>query len=134
MMYSCNVFGISRQAYYKSKHRRVAVQQESEEIIHRVQQQRACMPRVGTRKLYYLPGNDLPIGRDKLFTLLKANHLLIKPKKSYTKTPCLNIGFASIRTCCLILNCPYFQLQVKTLLYRHFEIQAHSFPLYRNLR
>jgi transposase InsO family protein len=44
------------------------------------------MPRIGTRKLYYLLGNDLPVGRDKLFKLLRANNLLIKPKRSYTKT------------------------------------------------
>lgn len=44
------------------------------------------MPRIGTRKLYYLLQNQLQefgIGRDKLFRILKANHLLIKPKRSY---------------------------------------------------
>lgn len=86
MMYSCNVFGISRQAYYKQKNRCALLQEQSEAIIRQVQQHRSCMPRIGTRKLYYLLGNDLPIGRDKLFKLLKANNLLIKHKKSYTKT------------------------------------------------
>ena len=44
------------------------------------------MPKIGTRKLYYLLENklkELGVGRDKLFTILKANHLLIKPKKKY---------------------------------------------------
>ncbi len=44
------------------------------------------MPRIGTRKLYYLLQeqlNELSIGRDKLFKILKANHMLIKPKRSY---------------------------------------------------
>jgi transposase InsO family protein len=44
------------------------------------------MPRIGTRKLYYLLQDELKIfgvGRDKLFNILKANHMLIKPKRSY---------------------------------------------------
>ena len=44
------------------------------------------MPRLGTRKLYYLLKSqltDLGVGRDKLFMILKANHMLIKPKRSY---------------------------------------------------
>ena len=44
------------------------------------------MPRLGTRKLYYLLKDSLKnikVGRDKLFRILKANHLLIIPKKSY---------------------------------------------------
>ena len=44
------------------------------------------MPRIGTRKLYYLLSNELKIlkiGRDKFFNILKTNHLLIKPKRSY---------------------------------------------------
>ena len=47
------------------------------------------MPKVGTRKLYYLLENqlrELKIGRDKLFRILKANHMLIKPKKRYHVT------------------------------------------------
>jgi len=44
------------------------------------------MPKLGTRKLYYLLKKELEIlnvGRDKLFAILKANHMLIKPKRSY---------------------------------------------------
>jgi len=44
------------------------------------------MPRIGTRKLYYLLKDELDslgIGRDKLFSILKANHMLIQPKRSY---------------------------------------------------
>lgn len=44
------------------------------------------MPKIGTRKLYYLLKSDLKIlnvGRDKLFTILEANHILIKPKRKY---------------------------------------------------
>lgn len=44
------------------------------------------MPRIGTRKLYYMLTarlKDLKIGRDKFFNILRANHLLIAPKRSY---------------------------------------------------
>lgn len=49
------------------------------------------MPRIGTRKLYYLlkdTFNDLgvKIGRDALFDYLRSESMLIKPKKNYTKT------------------------------------------------
>lgn len=55
-------------------------------VVELVKQQRLLMPKIGTRKLYYLLENklkELGVGRDKLFTILKANHLLIKPKKKY---------------------------------------------------
>lgn len=44
------------------------------------------MPRIGTRKLYYLLLDRLKtikIGRDKFFEILRANHLLIRAKRSY---------------------------------------------------
>ena len=52
---------------------------------------RMRMPRLGTRKLYYLLEPDLKkmgikIGRDAFFDYLRAEHLLIKPKRSYIKT------------------------------------------------
>ena len=52
---------------------------------------RSKMPRLGTRKLYYLlkdelMARDIKIGRDVLFNFLRAEQLLIKPKRSYTKT------------------------------------------------
>lgn len=52
---------------------------------------RCRMPRIGTRKLYYLIKNKLnesniKMGRDVLFNFLRAEHLLIKPKRSYVKT------------------------------------------------
>ena len=47
------------------------------------------MPRIGARKLYYLlfaKLRCLKIGRDKFFDILRANHLLIQPKRSYHVT------------------------------------------------
>jgi putative transposase len=52
---------------------------------------RSRMPRVGTRKIQYLIQDDLnklgiKMGRDVLFDFLRAEHLLIRPKRSYIKT------------------------------------------------
>jgi len=47
------------------------------------------MPRIGTRKLYHILESDLRklcIGRDKLFAILKANHMLISAKRNYRIT------------------------------------------------
>jgi len=54
-----------------------------------VQDIRNQMPRIGTRKLYHMlaePLQSLGVGRDKLFTILKANHMCIRPKRSYHVT------------------------------------------------
>ena len=47
---------------------------------------RKSMPRLGTKKTYHILLEELQlmkIGRDKLFDILRANHLLIQPKRSY---------------------------------------------------
>lgn len=86
MTYSCDVFGISRQAYYKQTHSAKQKQAYAEYVISKVQDVRVSMPKLGTRKLYHLLGSSLNIGRDKLFSILRANNMLIKPVRSYTKT------------------------------------------------
>ena len=56
-----------------------------------VQQIRIKMPRIGTRKLYYLIKKELELykiklGRDALFNHLREENMLIKPRKNYTQT------------------------------------------------
>jgi putative transposase len=54
-----------------------------------VLEQRQLMPRLGTRKLYYLLEKRLQgvkLGRDALFDYLRSEHLLVPRRKSYTKT------------------------------------------------
>jgi putative transposase len=44
------------------------------------------MPKIGVRKLYFILYEDLKrlnVGRDMLFRILKANHMLIIPKRRY---------------------------------------------------
>ena len=85
------MFGISRQAIYKRVDRSEKRSEELQRIKSLVLQKRMLMPRLGTRKLYYLltellSEQQLKIGRDALFTLLRAENMLVKPKKNYTKT------------------------------------------------
>jgi len=61
------------------------------EVRQMVQEIRMEMPQLGTRKLYHLLKDEfrargLKLGRDALFDHLRAEHLLIRPKKNYTKT------------------------------------------------
>ena len=85
------MFGLSRQAYYKYKSDRRKRNQELIIVREMVVRIRCRMPRIGTRKLYYLMQDEIKklnikIGRDVLFNFLRAEYLLIKPKKSYVKT------------------------------------------------
>ena len=58
-------------------------------VLELVNEVRLTMPRLGTRKLYYIlekEMKELGVGRDRLFSILKANHMLIKPTKIYHVT------------------------------------------------
>lgn len=88
-MFACHLFGISRQVYYR-KIKSIAVKRSRAAVVIALAGDiRKQMPRIGTRKLYYLLADKLrPLqaGRDKLFTILRANHLLIQPRRSYHVT------------------------------------------------
>lgn len=80
------MFGVSRQVYYRSIKSTLKRKKSARAVIELVQQIRVVMPCIGTRKLYYLLEDKLHklgVGRDLLFRILKANHLLIKQKRSY---------------------------------------------------
>ena len=54
-----------------------------------VEGERMLLPRLGTRKLHVRLSGELralKVGRDKFFDILRANRLLITPKKTYHKT------------------------------------------------
>lgn len=83
------MIGIHRQQYYKAINRSAKKKDIGQKVVDLVNEIRIKLPRVGTRKLYFLlkePLKKLKVGRDKLFTILKANHLLIKPKRQYHVT------------------------------------------------
>ena len=83
------MFGWNRQVYYRSTKRSKASRKKAEQVIELVENIRIKMPKLGGRKLYFLlsePLKELKIGRDKFFNILRANHLLIIPKRSYQVT------------------------------------------------
>lgn len=87
--FTCKLFGYDRQVYYRSKHRVVTNQLRAKRVVELVMRIRKRMRRLGGKKLYKLLRgelNNLGVGRDKLFEILKANHLLIKPKRQYHVT------------------------------------------------
>jgi putative transposase len=83
------LFGVSRQVYYRSKQNKRKRQSISAKVIELVMAVRRKMPRIGTRKLYFMLRcslRALSVGRDRLFRILRANHLLVVPKRSYSIT------------------------------------------------
>jgi putative transposase len=85
-MFACTLFVIDRQVYYRKIKRRIIKQDKAQLVVNLVLQIRAQMPRIGSKKLYYLLNQDLKtlkIGRDKFIDILIANHLLIVPKRFY---------------------------------------------------
>ena len=85
-MFACTLFGIDRQVYYRKIKRRIIKQDKAQLVVNMVLEIRTQMPRIGSKKLYYLLNQDLKklkIGRDKFIDILRANHLLILPKRSY---------------------------------------------------
>lgn len=87
----CRQLGYSKQAYYKTKTNQQLKFYHRNRAKDKVLSIRQQMPRLGTRKLYYLLGKDfkqesIRIGRDKLFNLLREECLLVGKKRRYTKT------------------------------------------------
>lgn len=86
----CKYFGISRQGYYKSRNSAAQGMFKENLVVDMVLEVRGVMPRLGGKKLYHLLRNDLyqlgKIGRDKFFSILRKNNLLVEPKRSYSRT------------------------------------------------
>ena len=83
---TCELLGLSRQVYYRAIRSKQKRQSVASKVIDLVQSVRIEQPRIGTRKLYHIlkgPLQELGVGRDRLFAILKANKMLIKPKRSY---------------------------------------------------
>jgi len=87
----CRLFGKSRQAFYQLEKRRLKGYIEEEIVVTYVRGIRVRQPRMGTRKLYCLlkdvmEKNGIKMGRDKFFSLLRTNDLLVKPHRRRIKT------------------------------------------------
>lgn len=80
------MFGFSRQAFYQHKTRQMTGEERDQQVLSLVEQLRSDHPRIGGKKLYELMKKELvereiKMGRDSLFDLLAANHLLIRRRK-----------------------------------------------------
>lgn len=87
----CEIFLISRQAYYQQQKRAVRERYQEEIVLQFVYEVRKRQTKIGGRKLYerLKPGfNDLEysLGRDKFFKILRDNDLLIHRKRKYVTT------------------------------------------------
>ncbi len=87
----CGWFGITRQAYYQNNWEGISTTIEEDLIIQQVKEIRKRHSRMGTRKLYemlqpFILEHQIKIGRDALFNMLSANHLLIRKRKRRIQT------------------------------------------------
>ena len=74
---------MSRQNYYKSRHKRQCLGVDEAFILSMVRRERAVQPRLGSRKLLHILRSEfgnvgVSIGRDRFIKLLSINKLLIK--------------------------------------------------------
>lgn len=80
------MFGVNRQVYYRRLQSVRRRKSRAVQVLELVESIRLRMPKIGTRKLYFMLKEELKplgVGRDMLFRILKANHLLIKPNRRY---------------------------------------------------
>ncbi len=82
----CQLFGISRQAYFQHLKSNLKDHLEEELVIQEVQNIRSKHPRIGGRKLHllltdFMPKHGIKMGRDALFELLFCHNLLVKRRK-----------------------------------------------------
>ncbi|MFN0081539.1 MAG: IS3 family transposase [Ferruginibacter sp.] len=89
----CQVFGYSKQAYYKQLHQNANTAFKEDIIVGLIKKKREIWKRGSGRNLHQslqreFKGHDIKIGRDKFFDVLRNNHLLIKSKRIRTKTTC----------------------------------------------
>lgn len=87
----CGWFGITRQAYYQNNWEGVSTTLEEEIVIQQVKNIRKNHRRMGTRKLYeimqpFMLEHNIKMGRDALFNMLSANHLLVRKRKRRIQT------------------------------------------------
>jgi putative transposase len=87
----CSLFGVKRDAYYKYIKRFKKRETVKAQIISMVKVERKEQSRVGGRKLHEalkptFVAQDIKIGRDCLFDILREHDMLIKPKKATCRT------------------------------------------------
>lgn len=84
-------FSVTRQAFYKRRRNRRDIQPVLEMVLELVRDRKKLLPNEGVRKLLFRLKPDLKrlsieLGRDRLFSLLRENGLLVRKKKRYAVT------------------------------------------------
>jgi putative transposase len=87
----CHACGITRQAYYQEQRRREAELVRDARVLSLVRMLRCRHPQMGTRKLLVLlrpqlEQEDLQVGRDHLFALLRSENLLVRRERQPRRT------------------------------------------------
>jgi transposase InsO family protein len=88
---TCSFFDLKRDAYYKYTKRYKDRQAVKSKVIRLVEKERTLQPRIGTRRLYAelkptFELENLKVGRDCLFNILRERNMLVKRKKTSCKT------------------------------------------------
>ncbi|GJM62731.1 IS3 family transposase [Persicobacter diffluens] len=93
-------FGYTRQAWYQHEDVLMSHYEMEKVVVEQVKRKRKKLKlrKLGTRKLYHVLNEELKelgiyIGRDKLFTILRENNLLIKKKRNRAITTNSNHRF-----------------------------------------
>lgn len=82
---------MTRQNYHARRRERQKRDLAAEAVVERVRRERRQSPRLGGRKLYYLLDHELRdagvvLGRDRFFTVLRENGLLVERKRGRPHT------------------------------------------------
>jgi transposase InsO family protein len=88
---TCRLFGVSRSAFYKAENRINERCLQEALVLNEVRQIKKDQPKLGTEKVHlkiqpFLDEHEIKLGRDKLYDLLRAYHLLPKRGRSGVKT------------------------------------------------
>lgn len=87
---SCRLFGHCRQAYYQQEHLYREKMNREQEVVSVIKSIREEDPGIGARKIWLMM-NDLFYmewipGRDRLYSIMRANDLTIKARKTHSTT------------------------------------------------
>lgn len=87
----CAKLGMSRQNYYAARKRRQRQEVDEALVVELVKTERRLQPRLGARKLRVLLQEDMSdtgvkLGRDRFFTVLRKNGLLLDPLPKKPRT------------------------------------------------
>lgn len=85
------MFGFTRQAYYQLQKYEYKCRAQSQIVLEMVLNERSSLPGIGGRKLLTMISmpmkrENIQIGRDAFFDLLRENHLLVRHRKTKVVT------------------------------------------------